>query len=147
MSYEEKRELVSIASALVIIALYAAYVLHQFPVGGWRAASPAFWASSLLIMVPVMVIPQIIIMIIFSIFIKLTTGEEEPDSPDEMERLIELKSLRNSYYFFIIGFFAALLTLALGWPMAVMFISFGGALIGAGIFGLTSKLFYYRRGL
>ena len=66
---------------------------------------------------------------------------------DEMDKLIELKSLRIAFALSGIGFIAALVSLVLNYPPSVMLnIIFLSFTIGSMIEGMV-QLYFYKRGV
>lgn len=148
MSYQERRSLVAIISSIVIAAVYFAYMLQRAAADGVDIAQDThFWASSILILIPVSIVARIVIHIIFSITNTIATREQEPEFMDERDKLIELKASQNGSNVFILGFFLSMVTVVIGLPPAAMFI----ALIVAGMLSAlvteASQLLYYRRGV
>jgi nucleoside recognition membrane protein YjiH len=148
MSYEERRSIVSLISTILINLVYAVVMLPRFPeVDAYSPEVFKFWASYVLILIPVTVIAKIIIHIVFVIMSAVTTGEYDEEMVDERERLIKLKSAQIAQYLFALGFMLAMVMLVIEQPPTIMFV----VLIGAGI--LTdaasdlTELYYYRRGV
>jgi len=147
MSYQERRTIVSLISTILITAFYFAYVFQKYPdASAYTADVFHFWGSTILILIPVSIVAKIIIYIVFSIINTVATNEQEPSFSDERDKLIELKSTRNSLYVFMVGFLLSMIPLVMSMPPAVMFI----ILIVAGILsemaGDISQLYFYRRG-
>jgi uncharacterized membrane protein len=148
MSYQEKRSIASLLSTVAISALYGLYIAHRYQeVGGSPENLFTFWASAILLFIAVSVVAKIIMMIAFAIVNFIATREEEPPFTDEMDRLIALKSTRNLFSVFMVGFFLAMLALALGQPPSVMFIIFIVFMVLAGVADDASQIYYYRRGI
>jgi len=120
-----------------------------------------FWGVTMLLFigagVAAAVVTQIVLRILFSIAVavrergadekEIERAVEAADVEDEMDRLIELKSLRVGFCVCGAGFLAALAALALGCPAAVMlnilFLSFHVGALAQGAVSLR----YYRRGV
>lgn len=148
MSYQEKRSIVSIISSLLIFGIYSMYVFGKYQEGGPVLANDlSFWATAFLILIPVSIAANIIIHIVFSIINTIATNECEPSITDERDKLIELKSTRNSHWIFVLGFFLAMGSLVLNMPPAVMFIVIAVSGLVSSIVGDLSQLYYYRRGI
>lgn len=147
MSYQERRAIVSILSSLLITAVYSAYMAQRYPAA--EAYSPEifrFWGAFFLILIPVSIVAQIIIYILFSIVNTVATQEQEPSITDERDRLIELKATRNSLVMFTAGFLVGMVAVALGQPPAVMFTIFVFAGVLAELASELSQFYFYRRG-
>ena len=84
--------------------------------------------------------------ILFSFFPASTRSEKNISLSDERDQLINLKADQISHAVFGVGFPIAMITLAIGLPPLVMLnlIVYSG--FGAGIVGLITKLYLYRRG-
>lgn len=147
MSIQEKRNVVTIISDLVISGIYFWYVFHSHPEANMNTDELLkFWASTLLILIPVKIVGFIIIHIVFSILNTIATKEKEPIK-DERDKLIELKSARNAQYVFGAGFMLAMGALTLGMSVSVMFIVIIGFGILSEILGPVSQLYFYRKGI
>lgn len=97
MSYQEKKNIVSLVSTFLILGFYCMYVFQQQPFGSLEQAEVhLFWATFILLLLPVTIAAKIIISIIFSILYRIAAKEEEPSFSDELDKLIELKAIRNS---------------------------------------------------
>lgn len=147
MSYQEKRNIVSIISTVLITVFYGMYVFQLYQEASRNPATVvSFWGSVILTLIQVLIVFKIIIHIVFNIINKIATNEDEPSLTDERDRLFELKATRNSYYVFMLGFFLSMGTLALDMPPSVMFIVIPSAMIVSCVIGDISQLYFYRRG-
>lgn len=148
MTYQEKKSIVSLISTIVIFIVYCAYMYPQYPVGVEDTTETfRFWGSFVLVLTLVSIVAHIVNHIVFNIVFRVTTGEKEPSFADEMDKMIELKSFRNSFLVFILGFLLAMGALVIEQPLQVMFV----ILI---IFGFISdvvcsysKFYHYRKGV
>ncbi|WEK54445.1 MAG: hypothetical protein P0Y55_18225 [Candidatus Cohnella colombiensis] len=148
MSFQEKRNIVSLISTLLIFGSYCLYNLQKFPNGNTSLEDTiSFWGSFILILLPVTIVAKIIISIAFSIIHKIATNEKEPSFSDELDKLIELKSHRNSYFMFGLGFVLAMGSLVIDKPINVMFLILLISGFTAEVTGYISQLMYYRRGV
>jgi len=148
MSFQEKKSIVSVFITLVIATIYSLIVFQKF--GNLDPASAnifKFWATVLLIIIPVEMISKIIMYIIVSIIHKITTNEDGPDFMDERDKLIELKSTRNASVVFGLGFLLALGSQVIGNPPYTLFIIMLFTVFVADIFTEISQFLYYRRGV
>lgn len=145
MTYQEKRSIISIVSSVVIFGLYALYLYNNYLPEFQRTDDYSFWGKAILMMIPVFMVIRIVIHILFIVFMKVTTQEDEPKA-DEREKLIELKSERVGHWVFMIGFLSSMVVVTLGYSLQTMFI----ILIGSGLLGGIVEEFmqirYYRRG-
>lgn len=148
MSFQERRSLVSLVTSILTTGLYAAYMFQRYPAGDpYSPEVFRYWGNFYLILIVVSIVAKILIAIVFAILNAIATREAEPAITDERDKLIELKSNRNSLYAFTFGFLVAMAALAAGQTPTVMFIILlsGGAIAEA--FGDVSQFLYYRRGV
>jgi hypothetical protein len=165
MSYQEKRTIVSIITGVIILAAYIIYSYGRYQTGTISSDDLKVWAGIILIFIGIGVISTIIIQIIFHILLSISIAIQENMKTgkcddkeiektinaqmltDEMDKLIELKSMKVGFVIAGIGFVIALTTQLLNYPAAVllnvMFISFS---VGSIFEGLT-QIYYYRRGI
>jgi hypothetical protein len=165
MSYQERKTIVSLISGLLVVASYCIYAFGRYQSGAVDASDLKFWASTILIFIGIGVVASIVIQIVFHILMSVAIAvqqkmrDEAYDDKeiektiaaemveDEMDKLIELKSMRFGFFVAGIGFVAALVSLVLGYSAAVMlnilFLSFSG---GALLEGFV-QLYFYRKGV
>lgn len=148
MTYQEKKSIVSIVSAIVIFFGYSAFKYARYPEGGLpQSEAFHYWGSFVLVLMLVSIVAHILISIVFNIVFRITTGEKEPKFADELDKLIELKSNRNGFFVFILGFLLAMGSLVIDRPIREMF----EILIVEGfisdVTGSATKLYHYRRGV
>ncbi|MCL6603541.1 MAG: hypothetical protein K6T94_11750 [Paenibacillus sp.] len=148
MSYQEKKNIVSLMGSLFIFGMYCLYVFQKQSVGSIDSTDTfRFWGAFILILIPVSIVAKIIITIVFNIIYRLTTNEIEPSFYDELDKLIELKATRNSYYVFILGFLLSMGSLVLEMqPSAMFIILIASGLVSEMVGGIT-QLYHYRRGV
>lgn len=146
--FQQRRSTVGLASTIGIYAIYIIYLVVRFQGEGIDLNTDfRFWAAVILIAVPVQVVLKIVVRIIFSIINTVATDESEPSTADEMDKLIELKAIRNFSYFFGVGFLVAMVTQVVGMePQAMFFALVGSLVVGAIVMDIT-EIFFYRRGL
>jgi hypothetical protein len=148
MDIKEKRIFISLIGSVLILGFYALYVYNRYIDGNPDILNDfRFWGKSFLILIPVAIVTQIIIQIIFAIYVHATSKEEIDPVEDERDKLIELKAIKISHYLFIVGFMLAMGSLALGsqpWIMFVVLISSGFI---ASVVNEIARLYFYRRGV
>ena len=148
-------------SGVLVLAAYCIYTFTKYGSGAVEPDDLKFWAVTMLIFIGIGVVATIIIQIIFHILlaISIAVKERERDEKeidkkieatmveDEMDKLIGLKSLRIGFIFAGVGFVAALVSLVLNFPPAVMinilFLSFNVGSLSEGFLSLH----YYRKGV
>lgn len=165
MSYQEKKTIVSVCTGLLLLAAYGIYALGKIQSAAVAADDLKFWAATILLFIGIGIVASIIIQIVFHILLsiayaikeKLRNSEcddkeiekeiEQNMVEDEMDKLIGLKSMRIGFAVAGTGFVAALISVVLNYPPAVMlniiFVSFS---IGTVIEGIT-QLHFYRKGI
>lgn len=149
MSNKEKESAISLTLSLLVTIPYLIFVWNKFnaeaiPVG----AELQFWASAILLLIPVKIISLIIGYIIISIVLTIAKKPVELDSiSDERDRLIELKAVRNSSFFFYMSLIVAMIIGANGHSIAQTFMTMliGGFLTE--IIEHLSKFYYYQKGV
>jgi hypothetical protein len=148
MTYQEKKSIVSLISTILIFGSYCLYMYPQYPEGGLESTETfRFWGSFVLILMSVSIVAHIIVSIIFNIVFRITTREKEPTFADELDKLIDLKANRISFFVFIVGFLLAMGSLVINQPSQVMFMILIGSGFISDVTGSVTKLYHYRRGV
>lgn len=165
MSYSEKKSIVLIVSGLLLIISYWIYISKTLGTNSVLSEDIQFWAKSILIFIGVGIGVIIIIQIVFHILlsmaicIKETIEDTEINddkikravkvemTTDEMDQLIELKSLRVGYVIAGIGVMAAIISVVIQYSpallMNLLFMSLAIGSLGEGI----AQLIFYKRGV
>jgi uncharacterized membrane protein len=148
MSYQEKKSIVNLISSLLISAIYAIIIYQKHVAGQFDLLNDyVAWGKVFLVFIGISAAAKIIINIIFNIINAIATRTEDLPITDERDKLIELKSGRNAYIVFVIGFALSFASLAIGFSPAEMFIclfAFGAL---AEIIDSTSQIYHYRKGV
>jgi hypothetical protein len=148
MSYQEKKNIVSLISTLLIFSLYSMYVFQMYQEGKFHATDMfSFWGSFILILIAVSIVAKIIINIIFNIIFRITTNEKEPTFSDELDKLIHFKATTISHYVFVVGFVLAMGSLVVDVPTYVMFIILIFSGVVSDVVGMITEIYLYRRGV
>jgi len=148
MTYQEKKSIVSLFSAVFIFGSYCLYMYPRLPAGGLESTETFhYWGSFVLILTLVSIVAHIIISIIFNIVFRITTREKEPAFADELDKLIDLRAHRNSFFVFILGFLFAMGSLIIYQPSQVMFMILVISGFISDVTGSITKLYHYRRGV
>lgn len=148
MSYQEKKNIVSLLGTLLIFGCYSVYVLREQP--DWSLAGTetfTFWAAAILILIPVSVAAKIVLYILFNIGYRIVMKEAEPSFTDELDQLIQLRSTRMSHYVFVFGFLLAMVALVLGMPASAMFVILFFSGFVSEVAGIATELVLYRKGV
>ena len=167
MYYQEKKTIVSIIAGLLILAAYSFYGFSKYQeVGAGLLNDLGFWAAAMLTFIGGGIVVAILTQIIFHIVLAVTNevakemsnqscGEknenfeelEISEEEDEMDKLIALKAMRNSFGIVGVGFIISLVSLYLKMPPAIMLnIIFFSFSLGS-LFEGFSQLYFYRRGI
>lgn len=144
---KEKMIIVLIFNTILIFGAYSLYVYEKYiSVHPEIINDFKFWGKAFLFLIPVTIIAQIIIHIVFAIINKIVTDEEFSNMNDERDKLIELKAIRISHWTFTLGFMLAMASQAIGMQPWVMFITLIAAGFISAIATGIAKLYFYRRG-
>lgn len=148
MTYQETKSIVSILSSIVIFGLFSLYMYPKYPSSGINSSETfQFWGTFVFSLILVSIIAHIIINIIFNIVYRIKTGEKEPTFEDELDKIINLKALRNSYCIFILGFLLSMGSLIIFQPSHLFFITLITFGFFADVIGSITRLYHYRKGV
>lgn len=148
MSYQEKKNIVQLISSTVIFAVYCLFVyLRDKDTTLEGEELFRHWGAVILILIPISIVARIVIEIIFIIIHRIATSEKEPSFADELDKLIELKAMRVSYFVFLLGFLLAMGALVLDGQLSAMFIILLLSGFVSEAAGILWKLRLYRRGV
>jgi hypothetical protein len=148
MSYQEKKNIVSLIGTLLVFGFYCLFVFQKYPAGSLDSTETfSYWGAFILILIPVSIVAKIIITIVFNIIYRITTNEKEPSFSDELDKLIELKATKNSHYVFTLGFLLAMGSLVMDMPHSAMFIILISSGLVSEIVGVITQLYFYRKGV
>ncbi len=153
MTYQERKTLIDIISSVLIFGIYGFIVYQRYLNGAVDTTDVfVFWSRFILILIPITIVAKIITVIIFtimnSIVTEVTGGEEDDvNLVDERDKLIDLKTVRNSMVFFSLGFVLALASQLVGFSNHAFFIIIVVFGLMGDLFGGASKIWYYRRGV
>lgn len=147
MGHHEKQSIVSIIGSVLVIGFYSLYVYRNYIQADIGLLNDfQFWGKSFLYLIPVAIVVQIVIQILFAIGNRIITQEDLPDITDERDKLIELKSIRISHWIFTAGFMLAMGSLAMGMKPYVMFLTLISSGFVASLASEVAKIIWYRRG-
>ena len=147
MGHHEKQSIVSIIGSVLVIGFYSLYVYRNYIQADMGLLNDfQFWGKSFLYLIPVAIVVQIVIQILFAIGNRIITQEDLPDITDERDKLIELKSIRISHWIFTVGFMLAMGSLAMGMKPYVMFLTLISSGFVASLASEVAKIIWYRRG-
>ena len=147
MGHQEKQSIVSIIGSVLVIGFYSLYLYRNYIQADMELLNDfQFWGKSFLYLIPVAIVVQIVIHIMFAIADRIITQEDMPGFTDERDKLIELKSIRISHWIFIFGFMLAMGSLAMGMKPYVMFLTLISSGFIASLASEVAKIIYYRKG-
>lgn len=147
MENKEKQLLVSTLSNILILGCYTFYVYQNYVADNLTILNDLqFWGKAFLILIPVSIVAQIIIHILFAILTKVVTNEDLDTRRDERDKLIELKGIQVSHWTFIFGFLLSMGSLAVGMEIWVMFVTLILSGFFASILSDLTKFYFYRKG-
>ncbi|KIL39024.1 hypothetical protein SD70_22630 [Gordoniibacillus kamchatkensis] len=148
MSYQEKKNIVSPLSAIVVFGVYSwNVVLRYIDMNPQGMELFRFWGAAILILIPVSMVARLLIEIIFIIINRIVTKEVAPSFADELDKIIELKAMRISYFVFILGFLLAMGSLVFQMALSSMFIIMFVSGFIADVAGISWRLYLYRKGV
>jgi hypothetical protein len=148
MSHQEKSNIISLVTTVIVTIPYLAFIFLKYQGESLDVTGQiSFWATAILLLIPVRIVSEIIIYILISILTAIVTNKEEIDFTDERDKLIELKGGRNSSYMFIFGFALAMVAAASGNAVSVMFMILIVSGFLAEVLGSISQIYYYRKGV
>jgi hypothetical protein len=148
MEQKEKLVLASLTASLLVIAFYSLYVYNRYIEADPSVLNDfSFWGKSFLVLIPVAIVSQIVVHILFAIVNKIVTNEDLTGKEDERDKLIELKSIRVSHWVFVSGFMLAMGAIALGLQPWVMFVTLIASGFVSELISGSVKIYYYRKGV
>lgn len=148
MDNKEKQIIVTAVSLVLIFTVYSIYVYNKYIADNLVILNDfKFWGKTFLILIPVTIVLQIIIHIVFYIINKIITNEDIPNISDERDKLVDLKALRISHWIFTMGFLFSMIALAIGMPPYVMFLTLIASGFISGIVSEIAKIYFYRKGV
>ena len=165
MSYKVKSTIVSMVTGVLLMAVYVIYAAGKVNAGAAALDDMKFWAWAILTFIGIGIAAMIVIQIVFHILLAIGKAVQEQVKSgkvddreieraleldmveDEMDKLISLKSMRVGYAIGGLGFIAALVSLVMGHPAAVMLNILFGAFYFGSLVEAIAQLMYYRRGI
>jgi hypothetical protein len=148
MDQREKQIIVTLCATILILGLYSLYVYNRYiAVNPEIINSFKFWGKAFVILIPVAIVAQIIIHIVFVIINKLVTDEDMPTTVDERDKFIELKSTKISHWIFIIGFMLAMGSQAIDMKPWVMFVTLISSGFISSMVSELARFYFYRKGV
>jgi len=162
MFYQQKKILISIITAILLLVAYLTYASNKY---SSNMDNLKFWATTMLVFIGIGILASIIIQIVFHILLSISIAIKSQIEngkcddldiekcveleiiEDEMDKLIESKATRFGFATMSIGFLMALFSLVLDYPPVVMLnILFCFFFLSPIISGI-SQLYLYRKGV
>jgi cell division protein FtsL len=144
---KEKQILISLICYILILGFYSLHVYNKYIAGNPDVMDDfKFWGKAFLFMIPVIIVAEIVIHIVFAIINKIVTNEDIPTINDERDKLIELKAIKISHWVFGFGFVMAMGSQAIGMQPWVMFITLISSCLISTILESITKIYLYRKG-
>ena len=148
MTAQEKRPLVFLTIDILTFSLYFSVILNVYKEYTSAVGELAFWSTSILALIPLMILSRIILYVFYSIFNTVTTRKkEEKFLIDELGEIIRLKATRNFNTSFMLGFVATMILLSLGASIPLMFKMFLISIFSAFIVQNISEYYYTKKGI
>jgi hypothetical protein len=148
MTAQEKRPLVFLTIDILTFSMYFGIVLNACTEYTKAIGELSFWSTSILILIPLMIVSRIILYVLYSILNTATTKEkEEKLLIDELGEIIKLKATRNFSAAFMLGFVATMILLSIGASIPSMFKMFFFSIFSAFIVQNVSEYYYTKRGI
>ncbi|GIP37704.1 hypothetical protein J31TS4_09840 [Paenibacillus sp. J31TS4] len=148
MSYQEKKTIVSLFSAILVFGIYCWFVYLRYSEMSLEGGELLrFWGAVMLILVPVTMVARMILEIIFIIINRLSTKELPPRFADELDKIIEWKATRIAFFVFILGFLIAMGSLVLHATLTSMFVILLASGFVSEVAGILWRLYLFRKGV
>ncbi len=145
VSYQQQRSVATIVTGAIVVAVYFAMALSRLEgVGSDAEALVRFWATSVLILVPVGIIAAIVTAILAAIVYRIVAGEDPPMIEDERDRMIELKANQVSQAIFVLAFVGSMVPAVLGASVTAMFVVLIGGGFVAHVVGEVGRILMYQ---
>ncbi|MFZ1633256.1 MAG: hypothetical protein WAT43_05225 [Chitinophagales bacterium] len=148
MEGKEKQIVVTLINTIIIFGCYILYVYNTYLEHDASLLNDnAFWGKTFLIFIPVAIVAQIVLHIVFAIINGIVTKEQMSSMTDERDKLIELKAIRISHWIFTFGFLIAMGSQAMGMETSVMFATLVASGFLSAIISESAKIYFYRKGV
>lgn len=146
MSIQEKETIVSLISTFVIVTGYLFYIDSDYGSVTDQMSMLTFWATYILLLMPIFILIKIVIIIIFAIINKIITDEELPEHSDELDQLIDLRAARNTLIVMTLSLLGAVSLIPIGYGLEAMLIGIIVCItISMAAWDIT-RIYFYRRG-
>jgi len=152
MSYQEQRSVLTMLSGVLLFSIFFLVMMPRFEaldsvVRSDGTALLQWAAGAMLVFIAASIVLRIVLMIIFSVFYRMISGEDPPEIEDERDRQIALRVDQVAQTLFIVGFVGALIAVRFGVGPVGMLLHMGAAGVVAEVVGESTRIFMYRRGV
>ncbi len=148
MSYQELRSVIVTVTGIAAIVVFWSIAIGRYD-GLDTADTDAllrFWATGVLISIPVSIGVRIVAMILLAIGYRIASGEDAPAFEDERDKLIELRVNQVGQAIFVLGFALSMVPIVIGMSVSVMFVVLIGSGILSEIASESARIAMYRTG-
>jgi hypothetical protein len=149
MSEHQRENIISLISLLTVSTTYFSYIYSGFVNSSLSGTEELkYWAGAILAIIPIRIILQIILIIIFKIIEAIANnGKVSPDIKDERDKLIELRGDNISGNFFVFCFVVSLVGVYyFSFDLSMMFIFIFIAGYISELLGIIAKIYFYNKG-
>lgn len=153
MTFQERKSILEMITSIIVLAVYSLVFYLSYENWGFNPDNIfRFWALYFVLLIGVSILSRIIAAIVFAIvnaIINEIKGEEQDELEivDERDKLIELKSSRNSMFIFIIGVLLAFVSQLFNTSEHLFFIILFAFGLLSDVGSSAFKLCYYRKGI
>lgn len=148
MTIQEKRPIVFLTIDLLTFSIYFTVLLNVCREYSKSMGELPFWASSILILIPLLIVSRITLYVLYSVINTVLTREkEEKFLIDELGEFIKLKASRNFGITLMLGFVATMALLVMGISISGTFKMFFFSIFLAFMVHSLSEHFYTKKGL
>jgi hypothetical protein len=148
MTTQEKRPLVFLTIDILTFSIYFTTLLNFFQEYAISMGELSFWGTSILVLIPLMMVSRITLYVLYSILNNVITKEkEEKFLIDELGEIIKLKASRNFSKTFMLGFVITMILLVIGISIPLMFTMFFFSIFSAFIVQNISEYCYTKKGI
>lgn len=144
MTYQEKRSYTQFVGNIIGFIIFWFYLSNELQE---EIVTMRLFGKYVLILVPILVLAQFITKFLFDAFNRTHEKGEEPKKMDELDKIIELKAVRNFCFAFLGGFFITLFLFYLEVDLLVCLYTMIAGIFVAGNTIEISYIYYYKKGV
>lgn len=148
MTTQEKRPIVFLVIDIIIFLSYYALLSNKYNSKLDDLGELTFWGTSILLLVPIMILSRILLYILYSILHSaITKKREEKFLTDELGKSIKLRATRNFNNTFMICFLLTMGLLIMGISITTMFKLFFFSVFASFVVQNVSEFYFTRKGI